>query len=176
MKRLLTVVLLLAVCITGFAGGRADRSGRAVPKEKLLRLIADYRHSDGFDVVNIGGLGTSLARSVAKIAVRVDGDSDAAKLLRVADGIRRFCVVDYEDCAPRVRDSFNSKLSRILSRYELLVEVKDTDDNVRMYGVVNEDASKFQDFVIFVPNDCALVCLFGSIPMDAVGKIMEEIR
>ena len=173
MKKFITLVLLLAVCATGFAGAG---TGKGVPKEQLLSLVREYRHKDGVDVVSIGALGTSLARSVAKIAVRIDGDTEAVNALKLANGINRVCVVDYEDCAPEVRDSFKSKLEKALSQSELLMEVKDSEDHVRMFGVVNDDASRIKDFVIFVPNDCALVCLFGSIPMEAVGKIVEDMK
>ena len=87
--------------------------------------------------------------------------------------IRRVAVVDYEDCGESVKNEFNSKLDRILAGAEILMEVKDSEDLVRIYGVVNEDASRVKDFVVHVPNDCALICMFGSIPMDAVAKIIE---
>lgn len=173
MKKLITVLMLLVVCATGFAGGR---TGKGVPKEKLLGLITEYRHNDGFDVVNIGSLGTSLARSVAKIAAKAEGEDELFEVLKLANGIKRICVVDYEDCATNVKNSFNAKLETALGQSELLMEVKDSEDNVRMYGVVNEDASKINDFVIYVPNDCAVICLFGTIPMEAVGKIVEDMK
>ena len=68
--------MLLTLCFAGYAG---DRGGKSVQKEKLLGLISEYRHSDGFDVVNVGALGTSLVRAAAKIAMKVEGDPEMAE-------------------------------------------------------------------------------------------------
>lgn len=174
MKKIIAALMLLALCFAGYAGNGV---GKAVPKDKLLGLISEYRHSDGFDIVNVGALGTSLVRAAAKIAMKVDGDPEMVEAVKLLNDIRRVAVVDYEDCGQSVKNEFNSKLDRILAGSEVLMEVKDSEDLVRIYGVVNEDASRVKDFVIHVPNDCALICMFGSIPMDAVAKVMEmEMR
>lgn len=161
------MIALLPVC--SFAG----QKGKAVPKEKILTLISEYRGQDGFDVVRLGPLGTTLARSVAKIALKVDGDDETAEILKLVNGIRSIAVVDYEDCASSVKDSFNAKLGRILNGTDLLMEVKDDEDHVFIYGVVDEAGDKVQNFVLHVPADCALICMFGTISMDTVAKIAE---
>lgn len=170
MKKLVTVLMILALCIPAIAGGKA---GGGVPKEKILGLVQEYNHKEGFHVIRLGGIGTSLARAVAKIAIKAEGGPEAAEAVKLLNDIKRVAVVEYEECNESVKNSFNSKLEGILTQSELLMEVKDSEDVVHIYGVVNEDASKVKDFVIHVPNDCALICMFGSIPMDAVAKIME---
>lgn len=170
MKKFLVLFTLLALSISGFAAQKPDK---AVPKDKLLSVISEYRHNEGFHVIKLGNLATSLVRSAAKIAVKVDGDQEAAEALKMINGVRKVCVVEYEECSGAVRDSFNSKLSRVLSGSELLMEVKDDEDQVFMYGIVDDDASAVRDFVIYVPEDSALICMFGSISMDALTKLIE---
>ncbi|MCQ2187163.1 MAG: DUF4252 domain-containing protein [Bacteroidales bacterium] len=170
MKKFLVLFTLLALSISGFA---AQKPGKAVPKDKLLSVISEYRHNEGFHVIKLGNLATSLVRSAAKVAVKVDGDQEAAEALKMINGVRKVCVVEYEECSGAVRDSFNSKLSRVLSDSELLMEVKDDEDQVFMYGIVDDDASAVRDFVIYVPEDSALICMFGSISMDALTKLIE---
>ncbi len=45
---------------------------------------------------------------------------------------------------------------------------------MRIYGVVDESADSVKDFVLYTPSDCALICIFGSISMDAVAKIASN--
>lgn len=170
MKKILVLLTLLSLTFSGFA---AQRPGKAVSKDRLLSIISEYRHNEGFHVVKLGNLATSLVRSAAKVAVKVDGDEEAAEALKMINGVRKVCVVEYEECSDAVRDSFNSKLRKVLGSSELLMEVKDNEDQVFMYGIVDEDATAVRDFVIYVPEDSALICMFGSISMDALSKLIE---
>lgn len=170
MKKLLTVLTILALCMPAIAGGKA---GGGVPKEKILGLVQEYNHKAGFHVIRLGALGTSFVRTAAKIAIKAEGDPEAAEAVKLLNDIKRVAVVEYEECNESEKNSFNSRLEKILAQSDLLMEAKDSEDVMRIYGVVNEDASQVKDFVIHVPNDCALICMFGSIPMDAVAKIIE---
>ncbi len=53
------------------------------------------------------------------------------------------------------------------------LEVKDGSETVRIFGVASEDGEEVKDFVLYAPDDCALVCLFGSISMEAVASMVE---
>lgn len=170
MKKFITLLAIMVLCLPAIAG---NRTGKAVPKDKLFGVISEYRHNDGFHVIRLGNLATSLVRSAAKIAVKVDGDQEAAEALRMINGVKKVWVVEYEACSGPVRDSFNSKLKNVLGGSELLMEVKDDEDQVFIYGIVDDDASAVRDFVVYVPEDCALICMFGSISMDAVSKLIE---
>lgn len=169
MKKLIIALFLAIVPVLSFAG----TGGRTVHKEKILTIISEYRHQDGVDVVRLGSLGTSLAKTVAKIALEVDGDPEAREIVKMIKGVKSIAVVDFEDAAPSVRDSFNSKLQRAFANSDLLMEVKDDEDQVYIYGLVDQAGDIVQDFVMYVPNDCALICLFGSISIDAVARLAE---
>lgn len=170
MKKFVLLLTLLAFCFSGYASAKP---AKGVSKEKLLTLISEYRPNDGFHVVKLGSFATSLARTAAKITFRVDGDEEAAEAVKMINGVRKVVVVEYEDCERSVRDSFNTKARGLLRNYDLLMEVKDDEDQVFMYGLVDDKASSVKDFVIYVPEDCALICMFGSLSVDAVSKLIE---
>ena len=50
----------------------------------------------------------------------------------------------------------------------MLMEVKDGSDIMRMYGVVDDRGDRVRNFVLFSPEDCTLICLFGTISLDSV--------
>lgn len=170
MKKFYLILTLLLLGLSSFA---ATKNEGGVPKDKLFALVREYKPNEGFHVIKLGSLATSLARTAAKIAIKVDGDEASAEALKMISGVKKVAVVEYEDCTVAVRDSFNAKLKKLLRGYDLLMEVKDDGDQVFMYGIVDENASTVKDFVIYVPEDSALICMFGSISVDAVAKLVE---
>lgn len=170
MKRILICFLLSTAML--FAGSEAY--GQAVPKEALLSLIREYSNNDGFEVLKVGGLGTTALKAVINLAVMSDGDPEAREAVKAIKGIRRMAIVDFEDCSQQVRDSFTARLKSLLARSEKLMEVKDDGDTLFMYGVVDKSGSKVKDFVLYSVADSSLICLFGSINLDAVMKIAGQ--
>ena len=170
MKKILLLSLCCALALTAGAGnGR-----KALRKPQLNALITEYRLHDGFEVVNLGAVKTALLKSVIKVAALSDDNDDARKALRVIRHIRKIAVVDYSDCGERIRERFSRRAAKLLDGGELLMEVKDGSDIMKMYGVADEDGDAVRDFVLFSPGDCALICLFGSIPLQAVAELIDE--
>lgn len=120
-------------------------------------------------MVQLGSLATSAIKTVIRIAAK--DDPDARQALQVLNGIRRLTVFEYEDCSPAVKEKITRKLNRILKNSELLIETKDGTDSMRMYGVVDEKGDTVTDFVIYTPGECALICIFGKVSMDAIAKV-----
>ena len=83
-------------------------------------------------------------------------------------------VFDYEDCRPALRDKINRRLNRLLNNSDLLMEANDEGERMQIYGLYDERTEAVRDFVLFSPSDCALVCLFGSIPMDTVSSMLKK--
>ena len=77
-------------------------------------------------------------------------------------------MVDYSSCDLQVRQGFSQKMSRLLGGADMLMEVKDGSEVMRMYGVVDDKGGKVKNFVLFSPEDCTLICLFGTISLDSI--------
>jgi len=170
MKKFIIAFLLLSLPLAVPAQTGED----TVPDKKLMALIREYGGKDGFEVIQVGSLGTSALKTVMKISAKAENDEDVMKALSLMKDIKKMAVVDYEDCTTYVRNSFNSRLEKLLSPAGLLMEIKDGKDTIRMYGIMNEGNNSINDFVMFAPSDCALICLFGSIPVDAVTEIAGQ--
>ena len=54
------------------------------------------------------------------------------------------------------------------------MEAKDGNDLMQIYGVVDEKTGTVRDFVMHNPSGSSLVCIFGSIPIEKLAKIVSD--
>lgn len=165
MKKTITILCFLVLSLSAMAG-------KNVSKTQLATLVSEYRQYDGVELVQLGSLATSALKTVIRISAK--NDPDAAEALQLLNGIRRLTVFEYEDCSPAVKEKITRKLNRILNGSELLIEAKDGDDSMRMYGVVDEKGDTVRDFILHTPGSCALICIFGKVSMKALSKMMKD--
>lgn len=165
MKKTITILIVLLLPLMGWAG-------KNVKKGQLASFISEYRHVEGVECVRLGSFATAAIKSAIRISASNDPDSRQA--MKAISGVKRLTVFDYEDCSQAAKERINWKLHRILRGSELLMEVKDGSDSMRMYGVLEEDGQTVRDFVLYTPDSCALICIFGKISMDALAQIAED--
>lgn len=161
--------LLLALLPSLAAAARP--AGEKIPTGEISAILSDFRRYDGVEVIRLGQIGTAAVKGVVRAAAR--SDPDAREALRLIRGIRQVSVMDYEDCAPAVRERIERRIARTLAGSELLLEAKDGNSSVRMFGIVDERTGDLHDFVLHAPDDCALVCLSGTLPAEALGRFIE---
>ena len=158
-KALLTVIIALAAGLSAWAGKPA----------KVYNLVNQYKHNEGFEVVSLGRLGTTLLKGVISLsASEMDAEDKAA--LKVFTDIKRVVIVDFEDVQPSVKEHFSRKVEKILDDMELILEASEDGDRVRIYGV--EDGSRVKDCILY-SSDGALIITEGGIDFDKVARLME---
>ena len=123
-------------------------------------------------MVELGRAATAALKGAIRLATI--NDPDGREVLKLMKGIRSITVLNYEDCSQSDRDKISRKLERALSGSEVLIEASDGGEKMRIYGLVDEKTDKVRDFVMYTPSDCALICIFGSISMDAIAKIASN--
>lgn len=171
MKRILLLLLLSLAASSGMA---AVAEARSVPEQRLVNIVNGFRGTEGFEIVKIGRLGVWLMRSAASLT-EAGSDPDVRQALKVMNGVRRLVVVEYGDGPERERRLFNDRISSALSNSDLLMSVNDGGSSVSIYGTPDEKTGDMRDMVIFTPDDCALVCVFGRISMEAVVELLKDI-
>lgn len=145
-----------------------------VSKSRVVNLVQAYRGCPGFEVVNVGPLGLSLMKALARVSGETEEDEDLALVLQAADGLRGVAIVDYSEASDRDKRKFSEKAAKLFMESEKLVEIKDEGEMVLMYGTSDESGTVISDFVLFAPDECALICLFGDIPIETVMKLAEQ--
>ncbi|MBP5625922.1 MAG: DUF4252 domain-containing protein [Bacteroidales bacterium] len=169
MRKLLILLFLILLSLTASAGRSASRSASGA---RLNAIISNCRHYDGADVVRLGWLGTAAARSVVKLASI--SDPEACQALEMIRGVKNFTYLGYEGCAPEICDWIDHEVHRALEGFEMLMEFKDGESTMRMFGVVDERQGRVVDFVLHNSADRMLVYVSGFIPMDAIGRLMAD--
>lgn len=161
------LLLFLSMLLT------VSASARTVPRDETQRrissVVSKVRHRSGVESVSLGAFGTAAVRGIAKVACA--SDPEISKVLRALNGIRRIEVLQYEDCAPKERERIARELEAAFEGCELLLEASDGGDSVRIFGYVDEESGKIRDFVLHAPGESSLVCLFGTLSIDVIGKL-----
>ena len=161
MKRLLiTFLMALSLSATVWAAGQ---------HAQLRNLVSSYKGTEGFEIVDLGGISLSLLKAAARSAAETPEDKEALKLF---SGLKRLTVVDFSDAAPETREKFLRKAKHILTGGELLLEAKDGDDTVRIYGTSSDDGALLKDIALLAGD--ALIFLRGTIRADQVGNLMKQ--
>ena len=168
MKKLLTLFIVLALPLTASTA----KTKNDVPRARITSFVSEYGSCEGVELLRVGRLGTSAVKTIIRLASK--GDEDASQALELLKGVRRLMVMDYSAASPVLKRKMTGKLDKVLSGSEMLLEVKDGQDVLRMYGVADEDASRVRDFVLYNPSDYTLICVFGSISAKAINRIIEE--
>ena len=89
-------------------------------------------------------------------------------------GIHGISVLDFEDCSEKDKARIIKQLDKNLSGSDMLMEASDNGEKMRIYGVIDEKTDEVKDFVLYAPSDYSLICLFGTLSMDAMAKIASN--
>ena len=157
-KVIITIIIALA---TGFGAWAGKTNG-------IYNLVNQYRGSEGFEVVSVGRIGTSLIKG----AIRLSSDMDAEdrQALSIFSDIKRIEIVNFEDSPAAVKERFTGKLERLLNKMELILEASDDGERVRIYGI--EDGDRVKDCILY-SSDGALIITEGGIDFDKVARLMD---
>ena len=145
---------------------------KTLSKRDITSVIAQCRQYEGTEVVQIGSFGTGAIKGIVRIAAQ--SDPDAREALKLMKGLRGISIFEFEDCSAADKERIVGKLDRVFSGSDLLIEASDGSEKMKIYGVFDEQSGTVQDFVLYAPSDCALICLFGSISMDAIAQLVSK--
>ena len=160
-KILLTLCTGLCLVSGAWAGNNAHT--------RLRTLASSFKKEPGFEIVDIGGVAMGLIKTAAKAAADSEEDRQA---LAVLGGLKRLTVVDFSEAAEPHRKQFLRKAQQILSGSEILMEARDGDEAVRIYGTTSADGKRIQDLVIFTED--ALISIRGTIDADRIGDLVKQ--
>ena len=166
MKKILLILTLL-VPLTATAA-----RPKSVSRTEIASIISDFRRYDGVEVVKLGRLAAGALKGVIG-AVAVT-DPDTREALKLIEGLKGLTVLEYEDAPKDIRYRIDRRIERALQKCELLMEAKDGETQMRMFGSVDDASGTIRDFVIYVPDSSSLICLFGKMSLDVLQKAMAN--
>ena len=166
MKKFILTVCAALLLIPGLQAG-----GKKLNVSALNALVSEYRVREDFEVTHLGFFSTSLLKRAARLGA---DDPDARTAVSLIEGVRNLTVVDFSGSPASVRASFASRVNRILHTSDVLMEMKDEDSCLRVYGLLDEVAGKLRDLVLFDENGTLLVA-GGSISLDALQSLSGNL-
>ena len=140
-------------------------------RARLTSLIKECGNYEGAEVVRLGGFTTGALKGLVWIAG--SGDPDAKEFLRLCRGIKSMSIMEFDDCSPSDRAYINDRIERLLDESDVLMDVKEDGQNLRIYGVFDEKKNTVGDFVLYSKDECALICLFGKVSMDTLSDLSK---
>ena len=160
------ITILFGIILTMFllTGGSLFAQQAKIEKSQLKGLIREFKGEPGFEGINLG----SMLLSIAKLA----DDEDAAAF----KGIKSMTIADFSGRDANARDKFKKKFSKLASGVEVLMEVNDTGETVKMYGTCLPDGQTIENLIIYCEEDGALICLWGTINSKDIDVVSEEVR
>ena len=163
-KYIFFIALALSLCSVSYARSTDQESIR-----RINLLVSEYSVHPDFQVVRLGRLGLA----VIKAALRHDLDGDTVALLNAVRNVKQITIANYEDCPLDVRNSFASRLDKLLDKEMLLMEAKDSGEKMQIYGEPSENGEELTDLILSVPGDGALICIRGTVRMNDVNRILD---
>lgn len=167
MKRFLLLLAIL-VPIVSQASSATDK----LTKTRITACISDFSDCEGVEVVQLGRFATGAIKGAARVAAL--RDRDVRKALKMMKGIKGISIFDYDSCSEADKAAITARLDGIMTDGEVLMEAKDGDDKVKIFGVIDDKGDVIHDFVLYAPNDCALICIFGNIQTDKLVHIVDN--
>lgn len=170
------VLLLTVIFLTSLPICEAYADGKQVPRSAIKALVSEFRHYDEFESISLGKFTTGLLKKAVALGAWTEDkeDREEARLtLAVMKSVKGITIADYEDCSFEVRHKFNARLCKLLEGVELLMTAKDDGESLYIYGCTDKDGREVRDLVLFSPDDGSLVCVFGTIRMEDIGKLIE---
>lgn len=165
MKRLF-LLLTLCLLLPMPQEAAARDTGRA-----MARLVKEFRHEEGFEMVDIGKLALSVMRATARRAADTPGEKETVAAF---SGVTQLVIGNCSDCPEKVRNAFTTRVRKLLKGEDPLLEVKDQGDLLQIFGTVSEDAAEIRDVIIINVSDGDVICAFGSIPMSFLHRIVSH--
>ncbi len=163
--------------MAAIAVGTCLNAGAQTTKSKskdIIDLVHSYSPKDGFEVVSVGKFGINIAKVFAKKAAETK--EEKKEIMEFMDGLQQMVIVDFEDAASAQKDEFKSRIADFLKNSEKIVEMKDNGESMNIYGSSSNDGETIDDLIMYVPEDCALICLLGRISAKNIADMMASSK
>ena len=149
-----------------------ETQGEAAGKSRISAAISECRHYEGAEFLKLGSLATSAIKGLVR-AAGVD-DPDVTQTINLIKGLRGISVLSYDDCSEEDKASISLKLANALADSEVLMELSDSGEKMRIYGSYDDASDQVSDFVLFAPSESALICIKGYVSMETLARITSD--
>lgn len=157
----------MAIFLTSCAG----TPKKSEVNEALSKAFTECKQYKGATVLELGSAAT-LIKGIAGLSGEAE-DDDTKKALEAIKDIDDLTVLTFEDCSDEDKKVIKSKLESILEKAEILLEASEDGEKVQVFGTSKEGTNVVNDVIVYIPDECTVVCLMGSISMDDLTQMIN---
>ncbi len=168
------IAFFIAAAVAAGTCFNAGAQTTGAKSEDVINLVHSYSGKDGFQVISVGKFGINIAKVFAKKSAETK--EEKKEIMEFMDGLQQMVVVDFEDAADSQKAEFKSKIADFLKNSEKIVEMKDKGESMNIYGSSSDDGETIDDLIIYAPEDCALICLFGKVSAKNISEMMDSSK
>lgn len=167
MKRLLLLISILLPLSSGSAA-----PARSASKARVATVIAECRSMQGAEVLHLGRLATAGLKGALRLSA--GHDPDVREALRVMKGIRSVSIFYFDECSEADKTRIVQRLDQALDGNEMLLEARDGREKMQLYGLVDMETDHIRNFVLYAPEEGALICLFGTLSVETLSGLISH--
>ena len=167
MRKIVTILLIIVLAVG--SGMPAEATQKKVNSAAVTGLVNEYHMEEGFTTVSVGSFGVGMIKALARMSAQTEEERQAIALM---DKLNKVLVIEYNDASQEVRESFGRKVNALFDGAEKIIEIKEDGSTVNIYGTFADDGDSIDDLIMFIPEDCTMICLFGSISAQKVADLM----
>lgn len=167
-KNLSVILIATSIIFSASASLWAAQPGKHT-QDAVSAINKKYSGEKGVESLNLGRVGLTAFRAI----LRLSSDKDSRAMLELTRNIEGMSMMEYEDCSASVRAKINAEVEAVLAGVDMLMEIRDDDDTVRIYGTLSQDGKTVSDTIIFIPDDEVLICFYGSVDIAALQNSVD---
>lgn len=157
MKKAIIIAAALLLAVSSFA-----QNGKSI--------YTKYSDSEGISAVYIS---PAMFRMMGRVPSMEVNDTDV-DLSRIIMDLKGMYILNSEN--PKTNAAIRSDVNKFISKgeYELIMEVKDNGETVRIYTV--GDPKTVKGFVLLADerDECVFICIDGSMPREELTSLIAN--
>ena len=142
-------------------------------KDKGFEILYLTEYVDEFTVKMLHEYEDKEFQNICDEKLDLNSEDEKAALGILRD-INKVVVVSYDEADEAKQQAFNARMGKVLDGAEKILEVKDEGETVNIYGTSVNGGESIDDLMIFIPEDCTLVCILGSISAERIADLIEK--
>ena len=158
MKKLFIAFVLLFACLSGEA-------------QTIENIFNAFKNKPGVEFMPVN---KEMLQMATSMAAQKSDSLDTAKATELIKNVETINILSLEEAAIDVKRDFLDMVKDInLINYEQIMDVKDDDEQITIYGKTENDSIKELVIIMFEPDDPGLIQIVGDIQLEDIGKIIK---
>ena len=158
MKKLFIAFVLLFACLSGKA-------------QTIENIFNAFKNKPGVEFMPVN---KEMLQMATSMAAQKSDSLETAKATELIKNVETINILSLDEAAIDVKRDFLDMVKDInLKNYEQIMDVKDDDEQITIYGKTENDSIKELVIIMSESDDPGLIHIVGDIQLEDIGKIIK---